>query len=648
MKHSSLGMRLVVHSVLGAAVIGILAGVVGWNMVSRQIRRQAHDEAEHQSSAILNSLSAIDQLSRAQVETGMRIFEAEGNRVGEAALHGETVLAGKSIPDLHLGSSSVVGNFALVDRVKQLAGGTATLFVWNGQDFTRVSTNVIKPDGSRAVGTVLDPKGKAYAALSSGQSFSGVVDILGAPYITSYVPMHDAGGKMVGAWYTGYRLDSISALGNSIGEATILDHGFVALSKPSGEVVFKGSQIAPDELEKARTDKALWTTEETRFPSWGYTVLTAYPTSDITSRLMRSAGLLASGILFIVGLVAFMQFFFLTRQVVRPVENLTERLSNADLNTLIESDRGDEIGALAAGFNAFVLRLRRSLLQVRASSAESTAKSEEIRGISSTTVGHMTDQRESAERASDAAVSLSQSIAETASHTDEASHHARAAADAARKGGELVNSTAEMIKGLAEDTQQSAASIVTLSERAREISSIVGVIEEIAAGTNLLALNASIEAARAGEHGRGFAVVAGEVRRLAERTAQATHQVSALVTGIEQETEVVSSGIQTACEHASRGAEAVSSLSSTFEQIAQLVIEVDSRIDSIAQTARNESDAANEVSEAMQLVAASAKESSKGAEVVVSAAGELMSTATTLESLVQQFQLCDLPQDYAS
>jgi hypothetical protein len=134
--------------------------------------------------------------------------------------------------------------------MKQLAGGTATLFVWDGSNFTRVSTNVLKPDGSRAIGTVLDPKGKAFAALSQGRPFSGVVDILGSPYTTSYVPMLDDQGKMVGAWYTGYRLDSISTLVKNIEKARILDHGFVALLKPSGAVIVHGQQISDEGLAR--------------------------------------------------------------------------------------------------------------------------------------------------------------------------------------------------------------------------------------------------------------------------------------------------------------------------------------------------------------------------------------------------------------
>ena len=173
-----------------------------------------------------------------------------------------------------------------------------------------------------------------------------------------------------------------------------------------------------------------------------------------------------------------------------------------------------------------------------------------------------------------------------------------------------------MILGLSEDTQQSASRIASLSERTKQIGTIVEVINEIASGTNLLALNASIEAARAGEHGRGFAVVAGEVRRLAERTALATKQVASLVSGIEEETGRATAGIMAACNHAAQGAEAVSGLNTAFTKISELVVEVDGRMEAITQAAQHEAAAALTVSDSLRAMAASAKESAGGAEVV--------------------------------
>jgi methyl-accepting chemotaxis protein len=648
MKHSSLGMRLAVSTLLLVSVICIVFGAFTLFFFSARTHQEAAQEALRQSAVAISRIANIDQLTGAQVESAMRILENQSRLKGTPSVKGEAAVAGKTVPDLHLGKESQVLNFAMVDHVKELAGGTATLFAWDGTNFIRITTNVLKPDGSRAVGTVLDPKGKAFAALTRGQSFYGVVDILRVPYTTSYVPMLDATGKLVGAWYTGYRLDSVNALGKSIEEATILDHGFVALLKPSGLVVFHGKQVSDEELEQLREHPNGWVMHEDSYPAWGYRVLTAYPVSDVTKRLAKTLTMLAAETGTLVGLIIVLQLILMNRLVLRPVCELARRLDNADLNTLLETRRGDEIGALATSFNQFVLRLRKALLQVRDGSAATTSQSDQIRTISDSVVMRMAEQSQSAGNAAEAVAHLSRDIATISSHTFDASKQARAAADAARHGGELVSSAVKHIEGLSHDTQQSVSRIATLSEHAKQIGSIVGVIEEIAAGTNLLALNASIEAARAGEHGRGFAVVAGEVRRLAERTAEATRQVAALIGGITNETEQTASDVDSACKRAAEGAQNVACLNTTFERIVEMVIEVDGRVDQIAQAANHETDAANSVSETIHQVATSAKESSRGAEQVVAATTELLGTAKTLEGMVEQFHLTDLPQDYAA
>jgi len=626
----------------------LLCAGVAWRIASKWIYANAAEDAARQSAEAIGHIAAIDQLSQAQVESAMRILQDQSRLQGAPSLKGESTVGGKTVPDLHLGPKSQVLNFAIVDHVKELAGGTATLFAWDGTRFIRVSTNVLKPDGSRAVGTELDPHGKAFAALRQGKPFSGVIDILGPPYNTSYAPMMDADGKLAGAWYTGYRLDSISTLGKSIEEAGILDHGFMALIKPTGAVVFHGKRISDGDLEHVRQHPEGWLLREDTYPSWGYTVLTAYPSSDVLKLELKVLSLPAAGTMMMVSLIIVIQLVVMKRLVLNPVCKLTRHLSTADLNTLLPTDRNDEIGALALSFNQYVLRLRQTLLQVRAGSAATTSKSSEIRGISENMVTRMVEQSQNAGDAAEAVARLSHQIGAISSHTLDASKQARAAADAARKGSELVTSAVKHIQGLSEDTQKSVARIATLSERAKQIGSIVGVIREIAAGTNLLALNASIEAARAGEHGRGFAVVAGEVRRLAERTADATKQVGVLVSGIADETAQTASGIDSACKHAVKGAETVAGLNSTFDRIVGMVVEVDGQVDKIAQAANHETAAATAVSETIRQVATSSQESSSGAQQVVAATRELMGTAETLEGMVEQFHLTELAQDYAA
>jgi methyl-accepting chemotaxis protein len=648
MKRSSLSTRFVISTLFGISITSAVCVVsAGW-IANTWIFRSVEQDANRQSSEISVHLMTINQMSRSEVENAMRSLQQAGRTIGAPSLRGQTTLAGKPVPNLYLGTASQAGNFGLVDKIKELDESTATLFAWDGENFTRVSTNVLKPDGSRAVGTVLDPAGKAFAALRAGNSFEGVVDILGEPYITKYAPMTDAQGKMVGAWYVGYPLDSIKVLGKNIQEARLLDHGFVALIKSNGEIVTHSSSIGDTELKGVLQHPDGWKVLRTPFPAWNYSIVAAYPMTDVLFLELRILCLPAMGTVVMVTVILLIQMKLLRRLVVRPVSGLTGHMDAADLNTLLDSSQQDEIGALAASFNRYVLRLRQTLFKVRDGSAAATGKSKEIRGISHTTVTRMSEERQFAEEAAGVVEKLASEISTISNHTEDASRETREAADAARKGTELVTSSVELMQRLSHETQLSAERVASLNQRAEEIGSIVGVIEEIAAGTNLLALNASIEAARAGEHGRGFAVVAGEVRRLAERTAQATQQVASLVAGIKNETAQAAQGIHSACDRAAEGASAVSGLSSTFDHIAHLVIEVDGRVEQIAQAAHQEVASAETASVSMRKVATTSQESAEGAEQVVAATGELLETAHSLEDMVKQFRLVELPEDLAA
>ena len=128
--------------------------------------------------------------------------DAGGAKLGP--LSGEGLTRPKALPALHFGATKMNNNFVLVDEVQKEAGGTATIFVKSGDEFVRVATNVKKDDGSRAIGTILDPKGKAMAAIAKGESYFGEADILGKPYITGYEPIRDASGNVIGIYYVGY------------------------------------------------------------------------------------------------------------------------------------------------------------------------------------------------------------------------------------------------------------------------------------------------------------------------------------------------------------------------------------------------------------------------------------------------------------
>jgi cache 3/cache 2 fusion protein len=154
------------------------------------------------SAAML--LPQVGQAQDSKVATAMQLLESMANKLGPPKIEGTEAVAGKDVPAIYFGSTKMNNNFDLVDGVVKQAQGTATIFVKNGDEYVRVATNVKKDDGSRAIGTILDPKGKAIQSISKGEPFYGEVDILGKPYITGYKPIRDSSQKVIGIYYVGY------------------------------------------------------------------------------------------------------------------------------------------------------------------------------------------------------------------------------------------------------------------------------------------------------------------------------------------------------------------------------------------------------------------------------------------------------------
>ncbi|TYO64274.1 hypothetical protein FXV83_23180 [Bradyrhizobium hipponense] len=149
-------------------------------------------------------LPNVGQAQDAKVKTAMEFLESMANKLGPPRIEGTDAVAGKEVPAIYFGSTKMNNNFDLVDEVVKQAQGTATIFVKSGEEYVRVTTNVKKDDGSRAIGTILDPKGKAIESIRKDEAFYGEVDILGKPYITGYKPIRDSSKNVIGIYYVGY------------------------------------------------------------------------------------------------------------------------------------------------------------------------------------------------------------------------------------------------------------------------------------------------------------------------------------------------------------------------------------------------------------------------------------------------------------
>ena len=308
---------------------------------------------EQQRTSTVGLLAVIDALVTSQVQGTMAVLREHAARRGAPRLGARVAVGERTAPDLLLGADSVANRYALVDEVTGLLGGTATLFVRDGEDFVRVSTNVTT-QGKRAVGTVLDPNGAAMAALRDGKAFYGLVDILGAPYITGYEPMRDATGAVIGVWYVGYALD-MRELADRVRESRVLESGFLAVLDRKDKVRFHSGHVDPERVGTLTAGSDGWAVEPSEFAAWGYRVVSAYPRAEVQALVdARFQQVVMAGLVGWAFLVALLGV--IVRQlVVRPLggepayaREVARRIAQGELAEGVRVRAGDQDSVLAA------------------------------------------------------------------------------------------------------------------------------------------------------------------------------------------------------------------------------------------------------------------------------------------------------------
>ena len=131
-------------------------------------------------------------------------LDARLAKIGPAKVDGTEKAGDKTVGALYFGARKINNNYDVVDEIKKATGASATVFVKDGEEFIRVSTNVLTPEGKRGVGTPL-ARAKAYEAVSKGESYCGQVDVLGTAFDACYNPIKDGGGKIIGVSYVGFK-----------------------------------------------------------------------------------------------------------------------------------------------------------------------------------------------------------------------------------------------------------------------------------------------------------------------------------------------------------------------------------------------------------------------------------------------------------
>jgi len=328
--------------------------------------------------------------------------------------------------------------------------------------------------------------------------------------------------------------------------------------------------------------------------------------------------------------------------VIEPIKEASQVLgimATGDLTARMLGDyRGDlaklkqDINMLADSLSGLIQQVNELVDNTASSATEISATAEGLAAASQ-------EQSAQADEVASAVEQMSRTITENAMAANKTAEVAKENGRIASEGGQVVSQTVNKMRDIAKVVKNSAENIEKLGESSKQIGEIISVIDDIADQTNLLALNAAIEAARAGEQGRGFAVVADEVRKLAERTTEATKQIAIMIKGIQSETEAAVLAMNKGTAEVTNGIELADKAGQSLQQILNSTQEVIDMINQIAAASEEQSATSEQISKNVTSISQVTAESAKRVEDVAHTAEELAKMTNQLADLMRQFKV---------
>ncbi len=364
--------------------------------------------------------------------------------------------------------------------------------------------------------------------------------------------------------------------------------------------------------------------------------------------LAAAFGLLAIGSLVLLGLVNINETKSRARKseeengrnqeaILRLMDELGE-LAEGNL-TINASVTEDITGAVADSINYTVEELRSLVRGINNAALHMDQAASEASQVSDSLQQASRRQTEEIEETSAAVVSLAQSVQQVSGNAAESARVAEQSLAAAEKGQQAVSNAIASMNGLREQIQETSKRIKRLGESSQEIGEIVELISDITEQTNVLALNAAIQAASAGEAGRGFSVVAEEVQRLAERSADATKQIAAIVKTIQSDTQDTVAAMEISTQGVVEGAKLSDAAGQTLAEIGDVSKKLATLIADISSATQSQAESTAKVAETMQDIKSISAQTSSGTQQTAESIGGMKQLAQDLKNSVSGFKL---------